>query len=114
MTTAQGGPAMMLSTVLSDAAPLFIAFPPFAKPCGRMTNVRCLRERAGVLFEHDFLLRLTVEGSAAEFARGTVNQARQLAETSELGQLLKQIKALRVELRFCDNGLHTLLSIKRK
>jgi hypothetical protein len=37
-----------------------------------------------------------------------------LAESSELGQFLKQIKALRVELRFLDNGLHTLLTIERK
>jgi hypothetical protein len=38
----------------------------------------------------------------------------QLAEASELGQLLKQIKALRAELRFLDNGLHTLLTIERR
>lgn len=38
----------------------------------------------------------------------------QLAEASELGLLLKQIKALRVELRFHENGLHTLLTIERR
>jgi hypothetical protein len=37
-----------------------------------------------------------------------------VVETSELGTLLKQIKALRVELRFLDNGLHTRLTIERK
>jgi hypothetical protein len=38
----------------------------------------------------------------------------QVAETSELGKVLKQIKALRAELRFLDNGLHTILIIERR
>ena len=37
-----------------------------------------------------------------------------VAETSELGKFLEQIKALRVELRFLDNGLHTILTIERR
>jgi hypothetical protein len=38
----------------------------------------------------------------------------QVAETSELGKLLEQFKALRAELRFLDNGLHTVLTIERR
>ncbi len=38
----------------------------------------------------------------------------QLAEASELGVLLKQIQSLRAELRFLDNGLHTVLTIERR
>ena len=38
----------------------------------------------------------------------------QVAETSELGKFLEQIKALNAELRFLDNGLHTVLTIERK
>jgi hypothetical protein len=37
-----------------------------------------------------------------------------VAETSELSKLLKQIEALRAELRFLDNGLHTILTIERR
>jgi hypothetical protein len=38
----------------------------------------------------------------------------QVAQTSELGKLLEQFKALRAELRFLDNGLHTVLTIERR
>jgi hypothetical protein len=38
----------------------------------------------------------------------------QVAETSELGKILEQFKALRAELRFLDNGLHTVLTIERR
>jgi hypothetical protein len=38
----------------------------------------------------------------------------QVAEASELGQLLREVKALRAELRFLDNGLNTVLTIERK
>jgi hypothetical protein len=37
-----------------------------------------------------------------------------VAEASELGKLLDQIKALRAELRFLDNGLSTVLTIDRR
>lgn len=38
----------------------------------------------------------------------------QVAETSELGEILMQFKSLRAELRFLDNGLHTVLTIERR
>jgi hypothetical protein len=37
-----------------------------------------------------------------------------VAGSSELGKLLDQIKALHAELRFLDNGLHTVLTIERR
>jgi hypothetical protein len=37
-----------------------------------------------------------------------------VAEGSELGKLLDQIKVLSAELRFLDNGLHTVLTIGRR
>ena len=37
-----------------------------------------------------------------------------VAETSELKKLLDQIKAVRAELRFLDNGLSTVLTIDRR
>jgi hypothetical protein len=39
---------------------------------------------------------------------------RQVAEASELGRLLDQIKGLHAELRFLDNGLSTVLTIDRR
>ena len=38
----------------------------------------------------------------------------QVAESSELGKLLKQTRALRAELRFLDDGLRTVLTIERR
>jgi hypothetical protein len=37
-----------------------------------------------------------------------------VAEQSELGKLLNEIKALRAELKFLDNGVQTVLTIERK
>jgi hypothetical protein len=37
-----------------------------------------------------------------------------VAETSELGKFLDQVKSLRAELRFQENGLHTVLTIERR
>jgi hypothetical protein len=37
-----------------------------------------------------------------------------VAEASELGKLLNDIKALRAELKFLDNGIQTVLTIERK
>ncbi len=37
-----------------------------------------------------------------------------VAEGSELGKFLDQVKALRAELRFLDNGLHTVVTIERR
>ena len=37
-----------------------------------------------------------------------------VAEGSELGKLLDQVKGLRAELRFLDDGLHTVLTIDRR
>ena len=37
-----------------------------------------------------------------------------VAETSELGKFLDQVKSIRAELRFQENGLHTAVTIEKR
>jgi hypothetical protein len=66
----------------------------------------------GSAYRYDARLGEVVNGRHGSLRRPELHG--RVAETSELGQLLAQIKALRAELRFLDNGLHTVLTIERR
>lgn len=66
----------------------------------------------GSAYQYDARIGEVVNVRHGSFRRPQLHD--RVAEASELGKLLKQIKALRAELRFLDNGLHTRLTIERK
>jgi hypothetical protein len=66
----------------------------------------------GSAYHYDARIGEVVNGRHGSLCRPELHG--RVAETSELGKLLKQIKALRAELRFLDNGLHTILTIERR
>ena len=66
----------------------------------------------GSAYHYDARIGEVVNGRHGSLRRPELHD--RLAETSELSKLLKQIEALRAELRFLDNGLHTILTIERR
>jgi hypothetical protein len=63
-------------------------------------------------YRHDARLREVVSQRHGSLRRPQLHG--RVAETSELGKILEQFKSLRAELRFLDNGLHTVLTIERR
>jgi hypothetical protein len=66
----------------------------------------------GSAYRYDARVGEVVNGRHGSLRRPELHG--RVAETSELGKLLEQIKALRAELCFLDNGLHTILTIERR
>jgi hypothetical protein len=66
----------------------------------------------GSAYRHDGRL-----GEVVNERHGSLRQPKlhdRVAEGSELGKLLDEIKSFRADLRFLENGLHTVLTIERR
>ncbi len=66
----------------------------------------------GSPYRYDARLGEVVSGRHGSLRRPDLHP--KVAEGSELGKVLDQIKALRAELLFLENGLHTVLTIERR
>jgi hypothetical protein len=91
--------------------------PPDADDKSRQATVRKFLGFApvsadGSAYHYDARLREVANRRHGTYHRPQTHSDVQ--ETSELGKLLNEFKALRAELRFHDNGLHTVLTIDRR